>query len=517
MPAYRLRAGILSYLQQEGEVYLPPEQLEKLYLDLKEHADQIIKDIEAGRMDGVKAATPRSLFRNLARHEQRILKRLLPEPEDPLRQAYDHFTELDAQVFPLEVAGQLHEKDIIETIRISPRDAQRGFSHNGYSDKVSGDAVYHFGGFFKRSWRSNDILWGRLDGVCQLTEALLTPDRLRQIVENDSWRKRLCDHFFESEPPDKPAFKVALDPAKLFPNAGVETHSRYKRWLRSLLSDEPAERQQALGEQFTLMIDLIIEAAQLEIINEELPNVIYAAFIEQMEWNRFQVTAKTQKQQNVPPKQGLSRSKSVDQDEVTSKPEPPPWVFQPGRGHLDPLMVTFRGIELAKTALDQFNMAGRVSMRPSDTRLGRFFKASYRVGSEKLTRDIPTVVLLEILATTLLVLRNCILSLLGEKAKRVQRHPLYFFGLNLPLQAFYALVVLSRRSPGWVFATFVAVGIICILALMVGIIWWGQLIYAPGGVFYLRELLIFIIAPVIVLLALLIGLTWKGRISRPSE
>ena len=32
-------------------------------------------------------------------------------------------------------------------------------------DKVSGDTFFHFGGFSQRSWRSNDILWGRLDAA----------------------------------------------------------------------------------------------------------------------------------------------------------------------------------------------------------------------------------------------------------------------------------------------------------------------------------------------------------------
>jgi hypothetical protein len=73
--------------------------------------------------------------------------------------------------------GDLHEKDIVDIVRISPRDAQKGFSLAEPSDKVTGTMVYHFGAFFKRSWRSNDILWGRLDGLCQLVETLLEEKR----------------------------------------------------------------------------------------------------------------------------------------------------------------------------------------------------------------------------------------------------------------------------------------------------------------------------------------------------
>ena len=83
--------------------------------------------------------------------EQQIIDHFVPSPADPVARAFFDFEALDSLLFPLEMVGGLHEKDIIETIRISPKDAQRGFSDNTLMNKVSGDAVYHFGGFFKRS------------------------------------------------------------------------------------------------------------------------------------------------------------------------------------------------------------------------------------------------------------------------------------------------------------------------------------------------------------------------------
>src|SRR5262249_49301559 len=82
------------------------------------------------------------------------------EAKDQVEKAYNKFEAIDAHLFPIELFGDLHEKDTIATIRISPRDAQKGFSEKPAGTKVSGDALHHFGGFFKRSWRSNDILWG---------------------------------------------------------------------------------------------------------------------------------------------------------------------------------------------------------------------------------------------------------------------------------------------------------------------------------------------------------------------
>src|SRR5204863_6503874 len=77
------------------------------------------------------------------------------------------------------------------TVRFSPSDAQKAFSKRDLSMKLSGDAFAHFAGFFKRSWRSNDILWGRLDGLCQLTELLFCEGRLKAITDRDDQRTRI--------------------------------------------------------------------------------------------------------------------------------------------------------------------------------------------------------------------------------------------------------------------------------------------------------------------------------------
>ena len=108
---------------------------------------------------------------------------------------YEEFELLDAHLYPLQLAGNLEGLDVIRTVRISPRDAQRGFSRKPLEEKVAGKSLAHFGGFLKRSWRSNDILWGRLDTVCQLTECLLKPERLREILRNPARLERIRRGF----------------------------------------------------------------------------------------------------------------------------------------------------------------------------------------------------------------------------------------------------------------------------------------------------------------------------------
>lgn len=49
--------------------------------------------------------------------------------------------------------------------------------------KLSGMQFHHFGAFYKRSWRANDWMWGRLDGCGWLVHVLLDPRRVRWMAQ----------------------------------------------------------------------------------------------------------------------------------------------------------------------------------------------------------------------------------------------------------------------------------------------------------------------------------------------
>ena len=67
--------------------------------------------------------------------------------------------------------------------RLANRDQWRA------SGKLTGMQFHHFGAFYKRTWRANDWMWGRLDGAGWLVYTLLDPRRLRSRVA----RKRVED------------------------------------------------------------------------------------------------------------------------------------------------------------------------------------------------------------------------------------------------------------------------------------------------------------------------------------
>jgi patatin-related protein len=363
--------------------------------------------------------------------------------DDPVRMVYEQFEALDELLFPIELAAGLRTKRAIETVRISPRDATKGFSQQGFSDKVAGDAFYHFGGFFKRSWRSNDILWGRLDGLCQLVECLLPPDRLRQVVESESLRQAIRGRLYEDYAAKK--WRPEFDPATLFPHGGRGTRERLGVWLHQLVSDDSSERAQALdafgagpaspAQSSTPIQSLLIEAAQLEVIHGELPNVISDSIEEQAEWR--QVPVREDARRRIP--QGPSSGGSVPVES---------WLFKPLDPEVNPFVSIVAAAERMREAMGGLAGQEDAANTPRETALGKFFVNSYRVGAERLTRDVPPLVLLEILAVALLAVRDCMLTAFGERGERLRGNPIYRLTLSLPLRVFHLLVFGWRRAQG---------------------------------------------------------------------
>src|SRR5215813_2544787 len=308
------------------------------------------------------------------------------EAREQVQKAYNKFAAIDAHLLPIELFGDLHEKDTIATIRISPRDAQKGFSKKPAGTKVSGDTLHHFGGFFKRSWRSNDILWGWLDGLCQLVESLLMPERLREVLQDEELYKQVRARVVEGKD---------LDPAMLFPHAGPATHKRCREWLLNDLLAPPqegclydllspdAEKRKEAQERFDQHLELLIEAAQFEILYTEVKSVVQDAIKEQMEWNQFRVPVG----QKEPATYEIRKS-----------------VFRAGQADFDPLVLVAASDQLACAGIDSLkNAPTATAARPSKTALGQFFVDEYQVGSEKFLNDIPAPILLELLSTALIV------------------------------------------------------------------------------------------------------------------
>ena len=105
------------------------------------------------------------------------------ETDDAFR--LDRWIALDGALYPIEFSSGIHELDEIQFVRISPADAQIGLSARDAHEKVAGDELAHFSSFLRRDWRSNDLLYGQLDGICQIVRSLLDDDALLRAARRE--------------------------------------------------------------------------------------------------------------------------------------------------------------------------------------------------------------------------------------------------------------------------------------------------------------------------------------------
>lgn len=118
----------------------------------------------------------------LEKIEQAAAKLLTEQSEniEPVIGKFEKFQLIDQVIYPYQYLSDIQNKNLIKLVRISPNDADKGFGKDkGLKEKLAGDQFRAFGGFFKKSWRSNDILWGRLDGVNRIVDGLLTSESLK--------------------------------------------------------------------------------------------------------------------------------------------------------------------------------------------------------------------------------------------------------------------------------------------------------------------------------------------------
>ncbi len=171
--------------------------------------------------------------------ETAMLAELLDE-NDPVVLRYSQFNAIDAYLFPLEWVSGLREKDVINVYRISPGDAQRGFSARDARYKDCGGFPGAFPAFFKRTWRSNDIMWGRLDGVCELVETLLTAPAITDAMNDSEVRQRARETLLPSNGSASPIEEWFKDSSE----AAVQ---KIKSWVENVTDPDPWTRTQALA------------------------------------------------------------------------------------------------------------------------------------------------------------------------------------------------------------------------------------------------------------------------------
>jgi len=321
-----------------------------------------------------------------------------------LKKCFVEFKTIDKLLYPFEYLTDVREKQPIKTIRISPDDSKLGMGKGkGLEDKLAGDTLAAFGGFFKKSWRANDILWGRLDGLNRLLESLLTRESLthfpkflkRQAQEHGISTAAGTDEFnafkeryFE--------FLIQESFPKLDDRKKIE---KLKAHLDRLLAVDRLSD----GDLRGIINDFVMEGHRA-IIRTDLQEVILDEIAEQIDWN-------------------LQSEREPTSDRFDSQNPKPK--YNPVPGYFEKNVSAIAAATLAKESLSDFGNSKE-----------QFFRDQYKVGEEKLLDNLPSIILVNLAARAALVFRDIVNTLLGSRAFRVRRNWKYKI-VDRGLQLFY--------------------------------------------------------------------------------
>jgi hypothetical protein len=147
-------------------------------------------------------------------------------------------------------------------VRISPLDANgitpadQSISKDP-SLKLAGIRVGHFGGFLDKSWRDNDLMWGRLDAAEVIIDTLLPNDPraagLRQQAQAAILRQEL-----------RGAFRTQLEGAvggSLDAAADATLVDQFRRAFRPLAELDPGTKDDLAARSLKIGSDVLADAA----------------------------------------------------------------------------------------------------------------------------------------------------------------------------------------------------------------------------------------------------------------
>jgi patatin-related protein len=457
---------------------------------------------------------------------------------ETFRSEYTNFVALDALVYPLQFVSDLTGTKTIKTLRISPVDARSGFSNRCLEDKLGGDTLAHFGGFFKRSWRSNDILWGRLDAINELVKATVTPERLRDIMKSPYLRGKVQGRFLNAD-----------CIGSVFPRSSHNSADQLFQLIQQLLNLNLDTSRTEFDRTVSKISEALIEMAQVEVLVEDLPAVIADATLEQAKWNRFCVRSEEVSDEEILPKaralpwpdavdlngevaqcrlladwtrqdpyrmdvlwrglepsdarlawwdtqapndsctngqQTIAEAIRLSYRELARLPED----FVPARGMIDPQVAAIAADGYARSMVAEWT-ENPPARTPAESKVAVFFTQRYRIGPKDLAQAIPTLVLIGIFTRSLLVVRNCILGALHEETRRaITRSWLFRLGLEWPLRMVHWMAWLWRREPVWLSVSQAVAFAVSVITLVLTGMGRDSLLWDNSGIILKRWLLL---------------------------
>jgi patatin-related protein len=324
-----------------------------------------------------------SILKQIDQAAQVIITKSGSKYTEQLLKQWHTFEVIDRELYPFEYLTSLSEKEIINSICISPDHAQLGIGKGKNTEqKLGGNKLYNIGGFFKKSWRSNDLLWGRLDGLNRILEGVVTPKSVtsfagfveREASQTNCSQDQYLDWLITESLPHLVGKERQM----------ISTHLTYL--AQPGLRIDRVELRQILAD--------IVLAGQREILTSDVHSVI-EGIDEQQGWWRLPGDSQPR----------LDRQISHPIDFPTSHPS-------------------------------NISRIVHQSLTSLATQQHNFFQHQYRIGLDKLWENMPLVTLINICTKIVLVLRNLLVQAFKPPAVTYMRHPVYHL-LDGMLQSIY--------------------------------------------------------------------------------
>ena len=325
-----------------------------------------------------------------------------------LRNEFCRFPEVDRKLFLMQMGSGFESTDLIRVVRFSPLDAQRGLSVGPVQNKVRGITLGAFGGFFKKSWRANDIMMGRLDASCLLIECLLTRERLAALA------------------PRRQKAPLTVTAAELrgylpsLKDGAVDLAASINAYL--------ADPNNATTEQWNDLINRIIAPYHDEIFEEEYPRVVQCAVEQEYAWGRYH------QNNNSPAAEPFDRTNLV-------------WTRAKERP--DEVLVQIAAQKIAAGEIPPFAPGLQMS--------GKFVD------------EIPDSVLQELGGLAAVRLGKGILASIGNAdiRERIAKSPFYKYPFNYIAPLVYRWARMRRTQPDSIIIFNTAIPVVCVTAVLV--------------------------------------------------
>ena len=185
------------------------------------------------------------------------------------------------------------------------------------------------------------------------------------------------------------------------------------------------ERPDPLADEvFAEQIKLLIEAAQLEILHNDVPSVVSDVLEEQTLRESIPHPAGQK-----PPQTSRLRADGGADDNADL------FSFRQGGGAIDRFVGTVAAAAQSFTLADQLKDDDSAPL-PRETKRGKIFRYHYRVGTEELLRDLPSLALLEIWPWLCWRYATASRPSSARTPERSKNNMLFSLGVDLPLRTF---------------------------------------------------------------------------------